>query len=398
MFDAQLKSYASAEETLRKVVAMAPADPSARKLLASVYVQTGQPRLALETIDPLLRGPDDPGVLRTAAEAFLASGNVAKGAELYKRANAIDKNNMASNVRLAQVRLATGETDRAMKDLEALSQTDSSQYQADIALIVAHVQRREYDKALSSIDILEKKQPDNPLTRNLRGGVYMAKRDYKLARSSFEKAQELKPSDIASAGSLALIDVQEGKTDDARKRYERMLQKDPKNEQILLSLADITAMTRANPEEAKAIIEKAIAANPQSVRPRLALIGYYGRNGDARSALTAAQAAQSLFPNDSQVIDALGAAELATGATNQGLATYARLAQTQPQNAAVQLRVAALRLQAKNYAGAIEAARKVIAILPESPQARAILARAQVQSGQSKEALAEARKLQKEHP
>src|SRR5204862_1318308 len=119
---------------------------SSRKLLAAVYIQTGQPRLALETIEPALRGaPDDPALLRTAAEAFLASGNVAKGAELYKRANAIDKNNMASNVRLAQVRLATGETDRAMKDLETLVQTDSSQYQADIALIVAHVQRREYD-------------------------------------------------------------------------------------------------------------------------------------------------------------------------------------------------------------------------------------------------------------
>jgi putative PEP-CTERM system TPR-repeat lipoprotein len=195
-----------------------------------------------------------------------------------------------------------------------------------------------------------------------------------------------------------LIDVQEGKADDARKRYEQMLQKDPKNEQILLSLAEVTAMTRENPEEAKAIIDKAIAANPQSVKPRLALIGYYGRRGDSRAALSAAQAAQSLFPNDPQIVDALGASELASGATNQGLATYARLAQMQPQNAAVQLRVAALRLQSRDYAGAIEGARKVIALSPESPQAWGLLARAQTLSGQSKEALAEARKLQKEHP
>src|SRR5205814_7165696 len=229
-----------------------------------------------------------------------------KGAEFYKRANAIDKNNMASNVRLAQVRLATGETDRAMKDLEALSQTDSSQYQADIALIVAHMQRREYDKALAAIDVLEKKQPDNPLTRNLRGGVYMAKRDYKSARASFEKAQQLQPNDIASAGSLALIDVQEGKADEARKRYERMLEKDPKNEQLLLALADVTAMTRENQDEAKAIIEKAVTANPQSVRSRLALIGYYRRIGDTRATLNAAEAAQSQFPNDPQILDALG--------------------------------------------------------------------------------------------
>jgi lipopolysaccharide biosynthesis regulator YciM len=77
-------------------------------------------------------------------------------AELYERANSIDKNNIASNVRLAQVRLATGETDRAMKDLEALSQTDKSQSQADLALIMAHVQRREFDKALAAVDALEK--------------------------------------------------------------------------------------------------------------------------------------------------------------------------------------------------------------------------------------------------
>jgi cellulose synthase operon protein C len=399
MVDAQLKSYASAEETLRKVVARAPADPSARRLLASVYIQTGQPKLALETIDPLLRSaPDDPGTLRTAAEALLASGNVAKAAEFYERANAIDKNNVASNVRLAQVRLATGDTDRAMKDLETLSQADTSQYQADLALILAHVQRREYEKAFSAIDALEKKQPNSPITRNLRGGVYMAKRDYKSARSSFEKAQALQPSDLSSAGSLALIDMQEGKADDARKRYERMLEKDPKNEQILLALADVTAMTRENSDEAKAIIDKAIVANPQSVRPRLALISYYGRLGDARGALNAAQAAQSVFPNDPQIVDALAASELAAGATNQALATYARLAEMQPQNAAVQLRVATIRLQAKDYPGAIEAARRVIAIVPGSPQAWAIVAHAQTQQGQSKEALAEARKLQKEQP
>src|SRR5204862_4124019 len=88
----------------------------------------------------------------------------------------------------------------------------------------------------------------------------------------------------------------------------------------------------------------------------------------------------------------------ASGATNQGLATYARLAQMEPQNAAVQLRVAALRLQAKDYTGSAEAARRVIAIVPQSPQAWGILARAQVSSGQANDALAEARKLQKEHP
>src|SRR5205085_1584368 len=111
-----------------------------------------------------------------------------------------------------------------------------------------------------------------------------------------------------------------------------------------------------------------------------------------------AQAAQSLFPNDPQVLEALASVQLAAGDTNQALDAYARLAQLQPQNASVQLRLAALRLQARDYPGAIEGARKVIEVARESPQAWAVLARAQVQSGHAKEALAEAKKLQKEQP
>ena len=399
LIDAQLKSYVTAEDTLRKVVAMAPNDPSARKLLASIYLQTKQPKLALETIDPMLRrAPNDPALLRTAAEAQLAMGDMAKGSDLYERANSLDKGNVASDVRLAQVRLATGETERAMKDLETLSQSDASQTQADLALIMAHVKRREFDKALAAVDALEKKQPNGPMTRNLRGSIYVAKHDFKTARANFQKAHDLDPNDLASAKNLALLDVQEGKADDARKRYEQMLEKDPKNEQILLSLAEFNAVTRADPAEAKAIIDKAIAANPQSIRPRLALISYYGRIGDTRAALTTAEAAQSLFPNDPQAIEALAGAQLAAGATNQALDTYARLAQMQPQNAGIQLRVAALRLQAKDYPGAIDSARTVIATAPESPQAWGILARAQLQSGHAAEALAEAKKLQKENP
>jgi Tfp pilus assembly protein PilF len=57
----------------------------------------------------------------------------------------------------------------------------------------------------------------------------MAKRDFK------GRAQELRegardPADAISRrrANLALIDVQEGKADDARKRYEKMLEKDPR--------------------------------------------------------------------------------------------------------------------------------------------------------------------------
>ena len=85
----------------------------------------------------LRRAPDDPELLRIAAEAALASGAVQRGAQYYERAVALDKANVGGRVRLAQVRLATGDTERAFKDLEALAKQDSPQHQADLALILA---------------------------------------------------------------------------------------------------------------------------------------------------------------------------------------------------------------------------------------------------------------------
>jgi cellulose synthase operon protein C len=397
--DLQLKSYAGAEESLRKVVTRAPDDGGARRVLALTYLRSGQPALALEAVEPALRRtPDDTDFLKTAAEAALATGNVAKATQYYERANALDKSDITGKVRLAQVRLAAGDTERALQDLRGLAQSDSSQYQADMALILAYIQRREYDRALAAVDALEKKQPDNPITRNMRGAVYMAKRDFKSARESYQKAFDAQPKDFASAYSLAILDVLDGKADDARRRFEQMLNKDPNNEQLLLVLADLTAMTRDKPEEAKALIEKAIAANRGSVRPRLALIGYYTRQRDARGALTAAQAAQNAFPNDPSVLEALAAAQRASGDANQALSTYGTLAQLQPQNAAVQVQFATMLLQAKDYSGATESARKALAMQPDLLQAWSVLARAQAYAGQSAATLTEARKMQRDHP
>lgn len=399
LIDAQLGAYATAEEALRKVVARVPDDVGTRKLLAQAQMRNGETAAALDTLDPMLRRDSgDASLLRLAAEAYLAAGNVARGGELYERANKIDKGDIQTKVRLAQVRLASGETERAFKDLEALSSADSTQYQSDLALVIAHMQRRDFDRALDAVASLEKKQPDNPITSNLRGAIYMAKRDYKNARATFDKALASRPTDASAAYNLALMDVQEGKADDARKRYESMIAREPKNEQLLLAYAQLTALTRENPEESKAIIEKAIAANPGSARARVALVGYYSRVNDKRAALTAAQAAQTSFPDDPIVLDALGAAQLAAGENNQAVATIARIAQLQPGSAMALVRLAAVQYGAKDYSAAIDNARKAIALQPDLPQAWGVLIKAQIVAGQTDAAIADARKLQKEQP
>src|SRR4030081_2382020 len=152
---------------------------------------------------------------------------------------------------------------------------------------------------------MEKKQPANPLTYNIKGVVFVSKRDFKNARASFEKALELQPDFFAAARNLGLLDVQQGKSDAAKKRYEQMLAKDPKNVQVLLALAELLSVTGHGPEEVKAAIDRAIVAAPASVAPRMALVGYYSNQRDAKAALSAAQSAQAALPNDASVIAVL---------------------------------------------------------------------------------------------
>ena len=399
LINLQLGSYAVAEDALSKVVAQAPNAVSARRALAMTYLRSGRANQAIETLDPALqRAPDDAQLLRTAGEAYLASGNLPKAAQYYGRASAIDKGDVTSKVRLAQVRYATGDTARALNDLESLSAADSSEYQADLALITAHLRRREFDQALAAVASLEKKQPANPLTYNIKGVVFVSKRDFKSARASFEKALELQPDFFAAARNLGLLDVQQRKSDVAKKRYEQMLAKDPKNVQVLLALAELLSVTGHGPDEVKAAIDRAIVAAPTSVAPRMALVGYYSSQRDAKAALSAAQSAQAAFPNDAQVIAALGATQLAAGESNQALETFKRLVQLQPENATSLLRLAEAQVAVKDYNAAIETLRKMLVIQPDQPQGWVGIAKVYVLSGHPEDAIAEARKVQKEHP
>ena len=396
-----LKQYAAAEDSLRRVVAKAPGEIGAARALASLYLQTGRAGQALEVLEPALRrAPNDPALLRAAGEGYLQTANAAKAAQLYERANAVDKGNVASEVRLAQLRLATGDVGRGMSDLESLSQSETSNTQADMALLTAHLRRKEFDKALDIAATIEKKQPSGPQGPFVRGVVYMAKRDFANARKSFDKALEAQSSFFPAVYNLALLDVLDGKADVARKRYEALLAKEPKNEQVLLAIAELIAMSGGSGADLRAALDRAVEANPDSARARTALVSHYLKMRDAKSALTAAQAAQAVptLRNEPQVINALAAAQLASGETNAAIDTLKRLVQASPQNPTALLELANAYVMAKDYDAAIDASKKALAINPQLAQSWVGLAKAYLIAGRPDAAIAEARTLQHDKP
>ncbi|MBB2488250.1 PEP-CTERM system TPR-repeat protein PrsT, partial [Mitsuaria sp. WAJ17] len=108
-----------------------------------------------------------------------------------------------------------GKTDTGFADLRNIAATDTG-VSADMALISAHVRRRDLDKALAAIDAMERKQADKSIAANLRGQVMLLRKDKAGARKAFEAALAARADFFPAIASLAALDFLEGKPDAAK--------------------------------------------------------------------------------------------------------------------------------------------------------------------------------------
>lgn len=389
-----------AEDYLRRALTRAPSHAGARRLLVAALLRNGQPARALEALQPLLTGVAEPAppLLLLAGETYLANGDLKRAAEYFERAAKVDGQVVAARTRLAQIALARGDAEFGLRELEAAASIDPNQNQADIALVFSHLRRGDGGKALAAARALTEKQPKNPVSFQLLGGVQLTQKDRAGARASFERALALAPGYLPAAASLAEMDLADKKPDAARGRFAAMLAKDPKNEQILLAQAAFEARAGGPAKDVTALLHKAVALNPQSANVRLALINYHLRAKDPRAALTAAQEAAAALPNDARVIEALAMAQEAAGETNQALESLNRLIALRPGTADPLLKLAALHARSGAYERAIDALRRAQKLAPEDRQIDRDLVGLLLQQRKPEDALRHVRDLQARAP
>jgi putative PEP-CTERM system TPR-repeat lipoprotein len=392
------RSDVQAQEYLRKALQKAPGLDFGRRTLVMSYLRSGQPTKAVEALQPVLHGTETLAAwLPLAGNAYMQSGDVKTAETYFQRAAKADPDNKQTQTALALSRMRTGHAEEAFADLEQIAAEDKG-VSADMALIAASIRQKQFDKALKAIANFEKKQPDNPVVHNLRGGALLGKGDSEGARKSFEKALSINPAYLPAATALAQMDLLAKKPDDARKRYESVLATEPKNVQALLAIAELQARSGAKPDEIAAQIGKAVAAAPDEVAPRLALIGLHVRNKDGKKALTAVQEALAAIPDRPELLDVAGQVYQLNGDTNQALATYGKLTNLLPTTAQPYLRMAEVQVAAKNKEGARNSLNRGLSLQPDSLPMQRALIMLDVDDKQFDAALAKARDIQKKQP
>jgi len=373
-------------------------NPRVEALLAMAQAKLGSRQEAEQTLRALGKADiKDPQSLVVLAQAHISLGETDIAAAYLSKA--VEEKPAAADLRvsLATALAEKGDREQAIEQLENAIQLDPGKVEADVLLIRNLIQEKQYDKALEAVAALEKKQPKNPTTFNLKGYAYLGKNDIVDARKSFEQALALEKGSVAAAMNLAQLDLLENKPEAARERFRAILAKDEKNVQAMMGMAGIAAATGQETEYVT-WLEKAAQAGPSAVRPGVLLTNYYLKKGDPHKALAIAQQTQAANPANLEALNSLATAQFAAGEKESAVLSYTKLAQLVPNSPVVHYRLATALIAVGKTPEARTSLTRALELKPDYFDAEVLLASVELGAGNYAEASKIAQQLRKQYP
>lgn len=388
-----------AEVHLRRALASDRAHRGARMLLASLYLRQASPARAMEVLQPLLASgaPLERNLVLLAAEAHLLNGDLRRAAELYEAANTGGGASGPALMRLGQIALTRGDFDAGINALQEAAAVDPSFVRADAELVALHLYRNEPQKAVRAAEAFKAKAPQDGLAHALSGRARMAAGDRAGARREYDAALALEADAPGALSGLAELDVAEGKSADAVRRYESRLAKRA-DEQLFLALADLQRRTSERKDDPVDALRKGCATLPRSAALHAALARLYLERRDRSSALAVARQFAEVNAAEPAALELLAEVLFAAGQADESAATLEKLVASDPQAPRPLQRLAALQMQRRNPADAVATLKRAQRLAPNDLAVLTDLTVAQIASGTLDRAAESARGVQGRAP
>lgn len=377
-----------AEAHLAKSLSLVPSAQPTRRMLASLYLDTGRPKKALEALEPLTIGPaGDPAAHVLAGQAHLMAGNVGAAEAAFARAATSMPQDSRVRTGQALAQVAKGQVDAGLATLEQVAAADRTAL-ADLPLINQLIAKRAYAAAMAAVDRYADKVPGRPLPYLLKARVALAQGDNAAGRRALEAALERSPGYVPALTALGELDISEGKPDAARARIRAALDRDPADASLRVALADFTGRTGGTKEEVVTLMREAIRARPTDATIRADLVDFALAVGDHALALSVAQDAAAALPDHPLVLDRLGLALQTAGDIPQAIIAYDKVAAGNPSSVTAQLRLADAKMLAGSYDAALVHARRALSADPDSVLAQRVAIIAAARAGRAADARA----------
>jgi putative PEP-CTERM system TPR-repeat lipoprotein len=392
-----LGNHEKSREYLDVLITRSPTNFGAKKLLASIYVDTKEFGRAQPLLESLQRvKPDDPQVMFLLGSVNLAQRRYAQASNLFERA-AVQTGSPEMTRSLGFSQLGLGQGDKGVASLEKAYAANPDDARAGMALATIYIQQSKKDKALKIAEALIKRNPENLTAMNFLGTLKGASGDKAGARAAYTQVLAKNSTFVSSALNLVRLDVGEKRFDDARRRLDALLKQDSNDYRVLYEYG-LLEQRAERPAEAIRHLTKAGDVQHNDPSPTLILIDLHLKQRQGDQALTAAKLLASRFAANLKVQLALAQTYLATGdAANSRtvLTTATRLAEFEPRS---QVTIARMQLAAANPDGAAYSLSKALQGNPNDISALALAVQVETQRGNPVKADDALKTLNTKHP
>ena len=334
--DATTGDNAAANQLLAGILKDNPKDSEAIAMRAALMLTTGnrdQINMAVNDLQGLVTKTPDNAVLRFSyARALRAKGDN-QGAILQLEA-AIKNRPDYMNARelLATLYLSGGDSPKALKAAEEILQRDQNNVQAHLVRSAALLKVGNKDQARKELDYIVKAFPQNVEARYQVGYLDFLDRDFKSAGEVFGKLNKEYPKDRRGLVGVTETMVAEGRINDAIKEMNTAIQAEPERRDLKLFVADLDVRAEQY-DTAIQIFQGLLDKDPRNADLLWRIAEVYRRKGDLNTAIDKFRASSQAAPNDPKPLLQLALLMDGTGRADQGQPIYEQILKIQPDNA-----------------------------------------------------------------
>jgi putative PEP-CTERM system TPR-repeat lipoprotein len=303
-----------------------------------------------------------------------------------------DSRNSALKADLIRVEGELSGVDAAVAKAHALATGDPKN---DIYDLVSAELYEKAGRRPDAIAVLEKAVAARPSDEGLviaLSGLYYRSGNFPKAEGMLAARLHAESESIAVGTALAQQYLATGRAQDAKKLFADLLARQPNDVIALRGLGEIATAERNWPEAAD-FMRRARAAKPSDPAPGIALVNLELARQDWQSAVTTANRLAEQFPTNSDVLDAKGRAQTASGDTVGAIATYKHIYELSPNSISALAGYIALLKEAKDFSTAQTVLQAKLARDPKNNAVKGDLIRIEAEIGGMRAGLAKAHAL-----
>jgi tetratricopeptide (TPR) repeat protein len=355
---------------MSEVVRLNPRATPAQVQLARLELMRGGAATSVQHAEQAVTSaPGDPIARLTLARSLMARGDVARAEAEMKALREKYPNAAAVHSQYGLLDLVRRDLASAKKSFDRALELDPNDFDAFRGLIGVDLANKRYDEARAKVEGRVAMEPKNPAVLLLAARTYASMGDMAKTEEHLRKTLEVNPSRLEAYGMLGQLYLQQRKLDRAVAEFHALAERQPKNVgaptmiAMILQIQGRTAEAQKKYEDVMQIDPRApVAAN------NLAWI-YADGGGNLDVALHLAQVAKEQLPDSPEVNDTLGFDYLKKDLASLAVPPLQVAVEKDPKNPSYRYRLGQAYAKLGNKDAAKRELQEALKLRPDFPEA-----------------------------